>query len=152
MVSLDIGCVRITEQFLASDPPAPEELANAVATVRDLVADVPRVVLGAAEAATLVGVAGTITTVAAIEQGLAEYDRERIHHFHLTRAAAEDVFRTLATEDAAQRAHNPGLEPERVDVIVGGVVVLVSILRVLGFDEVLVSEADILDGLVRSLS
>ncbi|MEX1007335.1 MAG: Ppx/GppA phosphatase family protein [Acidimicrobiia bacterium] len=152
LVSLDIGCVRITEQFLTSDPPAPEELANAVGSARDLVADVPRVVPGAAEAATLVGLAGTITTVAAIEQGLPEYDPERIHHFHLTRAAAEDVFRTLATESAAQRAHNPGLEPGRVDVIVGGVIVLVSILRVLGFDEVLVSEADILDGIVRSLS
>ena len=152
LVSLDIGCVRVTEQFLQSDPPAPEELANAVATVRDLIADVPRVVPGAADAGTLVGLAGTITTIAAIEQGLPEYDPERIHHFRLTRDAAEDVFRTLATETAAQRAHNPGLEAGRVDVIVGGAIVLVSILRVLGYDEVLVSEADILDGLVRSIS
>jgi exopolyphosphatase/guanosine-5'-triphosphate,3'-diphosphate pyrophosphatase len=152
LVSLDIGCVRVTEQFLQSDPPAPEELANAVATVRDLVVDVPRVVPGAADARTLVGLAGTITTIAAVEQGLPEYDPDRIHHFRLTREAAEDVFRTLATESAAQRAHNPGLEPGRVDVIVGGAIVLVSILRVLGYDEVLVSEADILDGLVRSIS
>ena len=152
LVSLDIGCVRISEQFLHSDPPAPEELANAVATVRDLVADVPRVVPGAAEAGTLIGLAGTITTVAAIEQGLPEYDPARIHHFRLTRDAAEDVFRTLATETAEQRAHNPGLEPGRVDVIVGGAIVLVSILRVLGYGEVLVSESDILDGLVRSLA
>ena len=152
LASLDIGCVRVTEQFLQSDPPAPEELANAVATVRDLVADVPRVVPGAADAGTLVGLAGTITTIAAVEQGLPEYDPDRIHHFRLTRDAAEDVFRTLATENAAQRAHNPGLEAGRVDVIVGGAVVLVSILRVLGYDEVLVSEADILDGLVRSIS
>jgi exopolyphosphatase/guanosine-5'-triphosphate,3'-diphosphate pyrophosphatase len=152
LVSLDIGCVRVTEQFLQSDPPAPEELANAVATVRDLIADVPRVVPGAADAGTLVGLAGTITTIAAIEQGLPEYDPERIHHFRLTRDAAEDVFRTLATESAAQRAHNPGLEAGRVDVIVGGAIVVVSILRVLGYDEVLVSEADILDGLVRSIS
>jgi exopolyphosphatase/guanosine-5'-triphosphate,3'-diphosphate pyrophosphatase len=152
LVSLDIGCVRITEQFLHSDPPAPEELANAVATVRDLVADVPRAVPGAAEAGTLVGLAGTITTVAAIEQGLPGYDPARIHHFRLTRAAAEDVFRTLATESAAQRAHNPGLEAGRVDVIVGGAVVLVNVLRVLGYDEVLVSESDILDGLVRSVA
>lgn len=151
LVSLDIGCVRVTEQFLESDPPAPEELSNAVTTVRDLIADVPRVVPGASDAATLVGLAGTVTTVAAIEQGLPEYDPARIHHFVLTRDAAEDVFRTLATEPAAQRAHNPGLEPGRVDVIVGGAVVLVSVLRVLGFDEMLVSESDILDGLVRSL-
>jgi exopolyphosphatase / guanosine-5'-triphosphate,3'-diphosphate pyrophosphatase len=150
LVSLDIGCVRVTEQFLESDPPAPEELSNAVATVRDMIADVPRVVPGAADAATLVGLAGTVTTVAAIELGLPEYDAERIHHFRLTRAAAEDVFRTLATESAAARAHNPGLEAGRVDVIVGGAIVLVSVMRVLGFDEMLVSEADILDGLVRS--
>jgi exopolyphosphatase/guanosine-5'-triphosphate,3'-diphosphate pyrophosphatase len=150
LVSLDMGCVRMTEQFLHSDPPAPEELSNAVAFVRDLVADVPRVVPGAAEAATLVGLAGTVTTVAAIELGIPEYDPERIHHFHLTHDAAEDVFRTLATETAEQRAHNPGLEPGRVDVIVGGTAVLVGIFRVLGFDEMLVSEADILDGLVRS--
>jgi exopolyphosphatase/guanosine-5'-triphosphate,3'-diphosphate pyrophosphatase len=150
LVSLDMGCVRITEQFLHSDPPAPEELSNAVAVVRDLVAEVPRVIPGALDAVTLVGLAGTVTTVAAVEQGLPEYDPEKIHHFRLTRDAAEDVFRTLATETAAQRAHNPGLEPGRVDVIVGGAAVLVGIFRVLGFDAMLVSEADILDGLVRS--
>jgi exopolyphosphatase/guanosine-5'-triphosphate,3'-diphosphate pyrophosphatase len=151
LVSLDMGCVRISEQYLESDPPAPEELSNAVAAVRDLVADVPRVIPGAADAATLVGLAGTVTTVAAVELGIPEYDPEKIHHFRLTRDAAEDVFRTLATESAAQRAHNPGLEPGRVDVIVGGAAVLVGIFRVLGFDEMLVSEADILDGLARSL-
>jgi exopolyphosphatase/guanosine-5'-triphosphate,3'-diphosphate pyrophosphatase len=150
LVSLDMGCVRITEQYLESDPPAPEELSNAIAAVRDLVAEVPRVIPGAAEAKTLVGLAGTVTTVAAVELGIPEYDPEVIHHFRLTRAAAEDVFRTLATESAAQRVHNPGLEPGRVDVIVGGAAVLVGIFRVLGFDEMLVSEADILDGLVRS--
>lgn len=150
LVSLDMGCVRITEQFIHSDPPAPEELSNAVAVVRDLVAEVPRVIPGALDAVTLVGLAGTVTTVAAVEQGLPEYDPEKIHHFRLTREAAEDVFRTLATESAEQRKHNPGLEPGRVDVIVGGAAVLVGIFRVLGFDDMLVSEADILDGLVRS--
>ncbi len=150
LVSLDMGCVRITEQYLDSDPPAPEELSNAVAAVRDLVAEVPREIPGATEAATLIGLAGTVTTVAAVELGIPEYDPEKIHHFVLTREAAEDVFRTLATEDAEQRAHNPGLEPGRVDVIVGGTAVLVGIFRTLGFDRMLVSEADILDGLVRS--
>ena len=150
IVSLDMGCVRITEQYLESDPPAPEELSNAIAAVRDLVAEVPREIPGATEAATLVGLAGTVTTVAAVELGIPEYDPEKIHHFVLTREAAEDVFRTLATESAEQRAHNPGLEPGRVDVIVGGTAVLVGIFRVLGFDQMLVSEADILDGLVRS--
>jgi exopolyphosphatase/guanosine-5'-triphosphate,3'-diphosphate pyrophosphatase len=121
-----------------------------VAVVRDLVAEVPRAIPAVPEAATLVGLAGTVTTVAAVELGLAEYDATRLHHFHLTKAAAEDVFRTLAIETAAQRAHNPGLEAGRVDVIVGGCAVLVNVMRVLGFDEMLVSESDILDGLVRS--
>ncbi len=85
-------------------------------------------------------------------EGLISVDtRDKIHHFRLARSAAEDVFRTLATEPAAERRHNPGLEPGRVDVIVGGAVVLVTIMRTFGFDEMLVSEADILDGLVRSI-
>lgn len=150
LLSLDVGCVRVTEQYLESDPPAPEELSDAVSVVRDLVADAARELPGARDAATLVGLAGTITTVAAIEQGLAEYDRDRIHHFRLTRDATEDVFRTLATETLAQRRHNPGLDPGRADVIVGGTLVLVTILRTLGYGELLVSEADILDGLVLS--
>jgi exopolyphosphatase / guanosine-5'-triphosphate,3'-diphosphate pyrophosphatase len=152
LCSIDVGCVRVTEQWLTSDPPAPEELSNAVSAVRDQLADVDRAVPRVREAATVVGLAGTITTIAAIEQGLPEYDRDRIHHFRLSRAAAEDVFRTLAVETVAQRRHNPGLEPERADVIVGGAIVLVAILRLFGFDEVLVSEADILDGLARSLA
>jgi exopolyphosphatase/guanosine-5'-triphosphate,3'-diphosphate pyrophosphatase len=152
LLSIDVGCVRVTEQFLASDPPAPEELSAAVSAVRDHLADVEREVPGGRDAATLIGLAGTITTVAAVEMGLPEYDPEKIHHFRLTKAAAEDVFRTLATEPAEQRRHNPGLEPGRVDVIVGGALVLVTILRHFGFDEMLVSEADILDGLVRSIA
>jgi exopolyphosphatase/guanosine-5'-triphosphate,3'-diphosphate pyrophosphatase len=149
LISIDIGCVRITEQFLGSDPPQPEELSAAVSAVRDHLADVERAVPKARDAATLIGLAGTITTVAAIELG--GYDPERTHHFRLTRAAVEDVFRTLATETAEQRRHNPGLDPGRVDVIVGGTAILVTLMRVLEFDEMLVSEADILDGLVRSL-
>ena len=152
LCSIDVGCVRVTEHWLHSDPPAPEELSNAVSAVRDHLADVEQAIPGVRDAATLVGLAGTITTIAAIEQGLPEYDRDKIHHFRLSRAATEDVFRTLALEPAADRRHNPGLEPERVDVIVGGAVVLVAILRGLDADEVLVSEADILDGLVRSIA
>ena len=107
---------------------------------------------GVRTATTMVGVAGTVSTMAMVEQGLAEYDRNRVHHFRLTKDAAEDVFRTLATEAIEVRRHNPGLEPGRVDVIVGGAVILVSILRAFGFSEVLTSEADILDGLVRELA
>jgi exopolyphosphatase/guanosine-5'-triphosphate,3'-diphosphate pyrophosphatase len=151
-VSIDIGCVRITEQWLRSDPPAAEELSQAVSVVRDHLADVDREVPGTAGARTLVGLAGTVTTMAAVELGLAEYHRDAIHHFRLSRAAAEDVFRTLATEPVEQRRHNPGLEAGRVDVIVGGALIVVSIMRHWGFDEMLVSEADILDGLARSIA
>jgi exopolyphosphatase/guanosine-5'-triphosphate,3'-diphosphate pyrophosphatase len=150
LVSVDVGCVRITEQYLHSDPPTPEELSQAVSVVRDHMADVARELPAIREAATVVGLAGTVTTVAAIELGLPSYDADRIHHFRLTRAAAEDVFRTLATESAEQRRHNPGLEPGRVDVIVGGAVVLAAVMRAFEIDELLVSEADILDGLVLS--
>lgn len=150
--SVDVGCVRITEAWLKSDPPAPEELSQAVHVVREHVADVVREVAGVKEARTLVGLAGTVSAVAAIELGLVEYDRDKIHHLRVSHAAVEDVFRTLATEPASRRRHNPGLEPGRVDVIVGGLVVLVTVLRTLRFEELLVSEADILDGLLRSLS
>ena len=151
-VSVAMGCVRTTEQFLASDPPTAEELSVAVVAVRDELAGVEREIPQIHDAQTLIGLAGTVTTVAAIELGLAEYDRDAIHHLRFTRASAEDVFRTLATEPAAVRRHNPGLEPGRVDVIVGGAVVLVTVMRHFGFDELLVSEADILDGLVLSLA
>jgi exopolyphosphatase/guanosine-5'-triphosphate,3'-diphosphate pyrophosphatase len=151
VMSVDIGCVRLTEKFLLHDPPQPEELTACISLTEAYLDDVVREVPAAAEARTLVGVAGTITTVAAVEMGLATYDRDRIHHFRLTRDAAEDVFRTLATESRADRIHNPGLEEARADVIVGGCCVLVAILRRLGFDEMIVSEADILDGLALSL-
>ena len=151
LMSIDVGCVRLTEQFLHSDPPSPEELSVAVSVVRDHLTDVDRTVTGAAHAKTLIGTAGTVWTMGAIELGVDASDSERIHHFRLSRAAAEEIFRTLATEPVSRRKHNPGLEPGRVDVIVGGAVVVVSILRHFGFPEMLVSEADILDGLARSL-
>jgi exopolyphosphatase/guanosine-5'-triphosphate,3'-diphosphate pyrophosphatase len=150
VMSIDVGCVRLTEAWLHSDPPAPEELSQAISVVQAYLEDVDRDLPAAGQARTLIGTAGTVTTVAAVEIGLPAYDPEVLHHFRLTRAAAEDVFRTLATEPAAERRHNPGLEPARVDVIVGGAAVLVAVMRHWAFDEMIVSEADILDGLVRS--
>ncbi len=150
-VSVDVGCVRMTEKFLHHDPPLPEELSNCLAEVALHLDDVVRELPGLAAASTFVGLAGTITNVAAVEIGLAEYDPDRIHHFVLTKDAAEDVFRTLATEPLAERVHNPGLEAARADVIVGGLCVLVSVFRGLDLGECLVSESDILDGLVAGL-
>jgi exopolyphosphatase/guanosine-5'-triphosphate,3'-diphosphate pyrophosphatase len=149
--SLDVGCVRVTEKFLHRDPPAPDELSDALSEVRDLLEDVIRQQPEVAEARLMVGLAGTITTVAAVEIGLPVYDRQRIHHFDLTRNAVEDVFRTLATERRADRIHNPGLEEARADVIVGGCVVLAAVMRFFGFDHCLVSEADLLDGIAIEL-
>ncbi|MFO7281682.1 MAG: Ppx/GppA phosphatase family protein [Thermoanaerobacterales bacterium] len=151
VMSVDVGCVRLTERFLEHDPPLPEELSACISYTDAFLDDVVREVPAVTGARTLVGLAGTVTTVAAVEIGLETYDRDRIHHFRLTRDAAEDVFRTLATEALADRVHNPGLEPARADVIVGGCCVLVAVFRRFGFDEMIVSEADILDGLALSL-
>ena len=150
-MSLDVGCVRLTEKYLLSDPPLPEELHACLSVTDAHLDDVDREMPAARGARTFVGVAGTISTAAAVEQGLHEYDRDKIHHFKLTKAAAEDVFRTLATESRADRAFNPGLEAGRVDVIVGGMAILVKVMRHFGFESCLVSESDILDGMVLSL-
>jgi len=151
LVSLEMGCVRLTEKFLRHDPPRPEELRDALDDVHDRLEDAVVEVPALRDGARMIGLAGTVTTVAAVEMGLKEYDRDRVHHFWLTRAAAEDVLRTLATESRAARLGNPGLEEARADVIVGGCVALVGVLRFFGFDGCLVSEADILDGLAASL-
>jgi len=145
--SMNVGSVRLTELQLHHDPPQPEELTNALGLVEDRLDDALRIVPAAEDARTLVGVGGTITSVAAIEIGLPVYDRDRVHRFRLSRAAAEDVFRTLATEPLADRKHNPGLHPDRADVIVGGCVVLVGVMRRLRAPELVVCDADLLDAL-----
>lgn len=150
--SADMGSSRLTQQFIKHDPALPEELSACISVVQlhldDLLAAVPK----AGDAKQLVGLAGTVTTAAAVEIGLMDYDPEAVHHFRLTKEAAEDVFRTLATEDREQRLSNPGLHPGRADVIVGGLCILVKVMRYLDFEECLVSEADLLDGLVADLT
>ena len=150
VISLDVGCVRVTERFLQNDPPTSEQLSQAVSVVRIHLQEAAREIPAIREARQLVGVAGTFTTMAAVEMGLQVYDRDRVHHFELTKAAAEDVFRTLATEKLADRIFNPGLARERADVIVAGALIAVSIMREFEFGSCLVSEADLLDGLVAS--
>jgi exopolyphosphatase/guanosine-5'-triphosphate,3'-diphosphate pyrophosphatase len=151
-MSIDVGCVRMTEKWIHSDPPAPEELHAVVNVTMQYLEDVVREHPEMRTARQLVGLAGTVSTVAAVEIGLATYDRSAIHHFTLTRAAAEDVFRTLATEARADRIFNPGLEEARADVIVGGCAILCSIMRFFEVPSLLVSESDILDGLVASIA
>ena len=151
-ISTDMGCVRMTEAWLHHDPPTAEELSQCLSIVELHLDDVQREIPDAVDARTFVGLAGTVSAAAAVEIGLAAYDRDRIHHFGLTRDAAEDVFRTLATEALADRIHNPGLERERADVIVGGMCVLVAVMRRFAIDELVVSESDILDGLAMSIA
>ena len=149
--SLDLGCVRVTERFLHHDPPAPAELAAAAAWLseqyRRAEADIPA--LGGAR--TLVGLAGTVSALACYDQGLAAYDRQAVHHYRLSRQAVERAAHDLARMPAAQRRGRPGIEAARAPVIVGGTVVLATLMAHFGFDDCLVSESDILDGLAWSL-
>ena len=96
-ISTDMGSVRFTEKYIESDPPAPQELLAALSVAETHLDDVVREVPTVLSARQLVGLAGTVSTAAAVEIGLAEYDRDQIHHFRLDRAAIEDVFRTLVT-------------------------------------------------------
>ena len=149
VMSLDVGCVRFTELFLQADPPTPTELSQAISVVHAHLDDLQRELPLVDRATRMIGVAGSITTVAAIELG--RYDRDAIHGMWLSKDAAEDVFRTVATERAVDRAFNPGLHPDRVGTIVAGAAILVTILRHFELDGLLVSETDILDGLIASL-
>ncbi len=151
VVSLDVGCVRITERWIEHDPPRPEELANALGEVHDALEDADRQLPALVSAERFVGLAGTVSTVAALDLGLETYDSDLVHHHVLERDTVEDWFRTMAMGDRRDRLGNPGLEEGRADVIVGGLCVLVAIFRHRGFGSCLVSEADILDGLCASL-
>jgi len=153
-VSLDIGCVRLTERFLHADPPTTSEVADAVQAIgaevdRATEAIPPLVEVG--RAGRLVGLAGTVSTLAALELGLAEYDRERIHHAVLTAASVEGWCAVLGAEPLAERARRRGLPAGRRDVIFGGALVLREVMTRFALSECIVSEADILDGLIMSM-
>ena len=149
--SIDVGAVRMTERHLRHNPPQPEELLNAIGEVEDFFEDVLRTNPSMKHVRQIIGTAGTIVTIAAIEIGQQVFDAKELHGFILTRDAIEDVFRTLATESLADRLHNPGLPPERADVIVGGCCVLVALMRSMGADELTVSTNNILDGVCAEL-
>ncbi|MEY4360919.1 MAG: hypothetical protein RL391_225 [Actinomycetota bacterium] len=149
--SIDVGAVRLTERHLASDPPRPEELVNAIGDTYDLLDDLIRDEPDLASAKQLIGTSGTIVTVAAVEVGQRTFDPSALHGMELTRAAVEDVFRTLATESLADRLHNPGLPHDRADVIVGGCCVLVALMRRWDAPHVTVSAHNILDGICAEL-
>ena len=141
LTSLRAGCVRATEQFLASDPPTAGELDACARAVRDLLAAVPRDGVRRA-----LGVAGTVTTLAALDLGLEAYDPERTHGHVVSRGAVGRQLDRLAALPLAERRRVPALEPERAPVIVAGVVVLREVLDRFGLDGVETSERDLLHG------
>jgi len=148
-VSFPVGTVVLTESHLAHDPPRPEELTNAIGFVTDFMDDLIRDHPEVLNATRVVGVAGSIVTIAAVEIGLQEFDATALHGARMTRENVEEVFRTLATETLANRKFNPGLPADRADVIVGGCCVLVGVMRKLRIPEIMVSVNNLLDGLVR---
>jgi exopolyphosphatase/guanosine-5'-triphosphate,3'-diphosphate pyrophosphatase len=149
--SFPVGAVVLTETELHRDPPRPEELTNAIGLVTDFMDDLVREQPQVLDATRVVGVAGTIVTIAAVELGIARFDPVALHGMTLTRDAAEDVFRTLATESLTDRKSNPGLPAERADVIVGGCCALVGIMRRLRLPSITVSVHNLLDGVVQHI-
>ena len=150
-VSVDIGCVRMTERHLHGDPPTRAEVAAAAADI-DTALDTVAAAVPVRQASTLIGLAGSVTTVAGIALGLPAYDAARIHHARVSAADVHDVTMSLLAQPRAARAAIGVMHPGRVDVIGGGALVLDRVMRRFGFAEVLVSEHDILDGIAWSLA
>jgi exopolyphosphatase / guanosine-5'-triphosphate,3'-diphosphate pyrophosphatase len=149
--SVDIGCVRLTERHLHGDPPTAAEIAAAVADI-DAALDVVAAAMPAGDAHTLVGLAGSVTTVAGLALRLPGYDAELIHHSRIRAEEVSEQTRRLLRLTRAQRAALGVMHPGRADVIGGGALVLDRLMQRFGFAEVLVSEHDILDGIAWALA
>ncbi|MGW8553854.1 Ppx/GppA phosphatase family protein [Streptomyces tubercidicus] len=154
--SVDVGCVRMTERHLVhggqiSDPPTDGQIK---AIKADIAAALDRAeeTVPLREAATLVGLAGSVTTVSAIAQGLERYEPEVLHHSRISLATVREITGRLLSSTHAERAAIPVMHPGRVDVIAAGALVLLSIMERTGAAEVVVSEHDILDGIAWSLA
>ncbi|MYX27750.1 exopolyphosphatase [Streptomyces sp. SID8381] len=153
--SVDVGCVRMTERHLVrdgvvSDPPAEDQIAAIRADV-EAALDLAEETVPLRAAHTLVGLAGSVTSVSAIAQDLPEYDSARIHHSRVSRDRVREITTRLLHSTHAERAEIPSLHPGRVDVIGAGALVLLAIMERVGAEEVVVSEHDILDGIAWSL-
>ncbi|MEV7071160.1 Ppx/GppA phosphatase family protein [Streptomyces sp. NPDC093990] len=154
--SVDVGCVRMTERHLVvdgkvTDPPTAEQVAAMRADI-EAALDLAEETVPLREARTLVGLAGSVTTVAAIALGLDEYDSARIHHSRIGRDRVKGISDALLKATHEQRAAHPAMHPGRVDVIAAGALVLLSIMERIGAGEVVVSEHDILDGIAWSIA
>jgi exopolyphosphatase/guanosine-5'-triphosphate,3'-diphosphate pyrophosphatase len=143
--SLDIGSLRLTERFLPGDPPTRDELDACARAVRALLAErVPDEIRAGTSSA--IGVAGTITSIAALALGLDEYDRDRVHGYELRAEALGEQLDRLASVPLAERRELRPLDPERAPVIVGGALIARETLSFFGVDVLEISERDILDG------
>ncbi|HEX3594250.1 MAG TPA: Ppx/GppA phosphatase family protein [Polyangiaceae bacterium] len=145
-VSLDVGSVRLTERHVRTDPPLPAELDAVRRDVESALAALPR-----RPTTTLVGVAGTITTLAAIEQGLDQYDSSRVHGSRLSRDTVSALKRRLASVPLGERRTISGLEPARADVIVAGAIIAEAVLAWAGAEELVVSDRGVRWGLAKAL-
>lgn len=149
--SIDIGVVRVTERYLHHDPPTGEELEEARRVIREHVVR-QRPIFGGLETTTVVGRAGTITTVAAMAQRLPAYEPARIHNYMLTLDAIAPIQLELLSRTKDQRRGLPGLEAGREDVIVAGIVILTTILDTLGVRTCLVSDRGLREGVLLDLA
>ncbi|MEU9070889.1 Ppx/GppA phosphatase family protein [Streptomyces sp. NPDC048109] len=154
--SVDVGCVRMTERHLVrdgavTDPPTEAQVAAIRADV-EAALDLAEQAVPLGEARTLVGLAGSVTTVSAIAQELPEYDSAVIHHSRVSRERVREITDWLLRSTHAERVAVPSMHPGRVDVIAAGALVLLAIMERTGAEEVVVSEHDILDGIAWSLA
>jgi exopolyphosphatase/guanosine-5'-triphosphate,3'-diphosphate pyrophosphatase len=154
--SVDVGCVRMTERHLVrdgavTDPPTAEQIAAMRADI-EAALDLAEETVPLREAHTLVGLAGSVTTVSAIAQNLPEYDSAAIHHSRISYDRVREITESLLRSTHAERATIPSMHPGRVDVIGAGALVLLSIMERIGASEVVVSEHDILDGIAWSVA
>ena len=150
-VSVNIGCVRMTERHLHSDPPTEAEIELVRADLAEAIARAAESV-DLRAAGTLVGVAGTVTTVAARALGLSSYDPQILHGAIIGRAPLEQAISDLVAMTRAERAALPYMHPGRVDVIGGGALVLGAVMEAVGLPTLTVSECDILDGIAYRLA
>jgi len=148
--SVDVGCVRLTERRLRSDPPTADEIDAAVADIGRAL-DVVEANVDVARARTFVGLAGSVTTVTAIAIGLTEYDPKAIHLTRVGIRGVEGITDGLLRQTRAERAKVGAMHPGRVDVIAAGALVLREVMRRWSLPEVVASERDILDGIALSL-
>lgn len=153
--SVNIGCVRLTERCLPEDPPAASEIADAVRVAADILAEAFAVV-PVERARTFIGVAGTVTTLAAVHLNLGEYDSSRTHLSRMSLSAVEGTAALLLSLPHERRAEIKSIHAGRVDVIGGGALIVRTLAEQLsvraGISEMVISEHDILDGIALSLA